>query len=125
MVQYIGKLDKNKLGKYKNKIITEDVIITEERIQHILEKHKEDYTLYKDKLKDIIEIPQYVLEDIKNEDTVFLIDKIEKGNINVVIRLNLIKDKKHPQNSIITMWRIRDKNLKRLINKNKIIYKRE
>ncbi len=27
-VQYIGKLDKNKLGKYKDKIITDEVVLT-------------------------------------------------------------------------------------------------
>ena len=30
-MQYIGNLDKNKLGKYKNIIITNKVILTEER----------------------------------------------------------------------------------------------
>jgi len=38
-VQYIGKLDKEKLGKYKNKIITDEVILTDERIKHIKERH--------------------------------------------------------------------------------------
>lgn len=31
MLQYIGRLDKEKLGKYKDKIVTEDVILTDER----------------------------------------------------------------------------------------------
>ena len=38
-MQYIGKLDKEKLGEYANKITTEDVIITAERIKHIKERH--------------------------------------------------------------------------------------
>lgn len=38
-MQYIGKLDKRKIGEYKGKIITEDVILTEERIKHIKERH--------------------------------------------------------------------------------------
>lgn len=40
-MQYIGKLDRNKLGKYQNEIITEDVIITEERIEYIDTRHPE------------------------------------------------------------------------------------
>lgn len=38
-VQYIGKLDKEKLGEYKNKITTDEVVLTEERIKHIKERH--------------------------------------------------------------------------------------
>lgn len=38
-MQYIGKIDKNKLGEYKDKIVTEDVILTDERIKHIKEHH--------------------------------------------------------------------------------------
>ena len=38
-MQYIGKLNKEKLGEYKNKIITDEVVLTEERIKHIKERH--------------------------------------------------------------------------------------
>jgi len=40
---YIGKLDKNKLGKYKNKITTNTVVITNEQIEHIQKRHPGDY----------------------------------------------------------------------------------
>ena len=36
-MQYIGKIDKEKLGKYKDKIVTNSVILTNERLNHILE----------------------------------------------------------------------------------------
>ena len=45
-MQYIGKLDKEKLGKYKDKIITGEIILTEERIKHIKEHHPGDYEKY-------------------------------------------------------------------------------
>ncbi len=38
-MQYIGKLDKSKLGEYANKIVTDEVILTDERIEHIKEHH--------------------------------------------------------------------------------------
>ncbi len=50
-MQYIGRLDRNKLGIYKNKILTDEVILTEERIKHIKERHPrwlwELYRVYK------------------------------------------------------------------------------
>ncbi len=36
---YIGKIDKEKIGYFKNKITTDEVIITYERIKHIQERH--------------------------------------------------------------------------------------
>ena len=38
-MQYIGKLDKEKLGHYKEKLITDESVLTEERIKHIKERH--------------------------------------------------------------------------------------
>ena len=38
-LKYIGKLDREKLGEYKEKITTDDVILTDERIKHIKERH--------------------------------------------------------------------------------------
>ena len=42
-MQYIGKIDKNKIGEYGQKMITEDVVLTDERKLHIFEDHKKDY----------------------------------------------------------------------------------
>lgn len=124
-MQYIGKLDKEKLGKYKNKLITEEVVLTDERKIHILDDHKEDYEIILNNLKRVVLNPREILEDIKNSDTLFFIDKLGKNNLNVVVKLNTTNNKKHPKNSIMTAWIIRDKNLKKLQQKNKTIYKNE
>ena len=55
-------------------------------------------------LKRVVLNPREVLEDIKNEDTIFLIDKLGYTNLNVVIKLNTNNDQIHPQNSIMTAW---------------------
>ena len=66
-MQYIGKLDINKLGIYKKKIITDEVILTNERLyEHILVYHKSDYELFKIHLKNIIDKPDYIIEDKQN-----------------------------------------------------------
>ena len=38
-MHYIGKIDRNKIGEYGDKIASEDVIITDERIEHIKKRH--------------------------------------------------------------------------------------
>ena len=43
-MQYITNLDKKKLGIYEKQIITEEVILTDERLyEHILLFHEEEY----------------------------------------------------------------------------------
>ena len=110
----IGKIDKSKIGKYAEKIITDEVILTNERLQHILNNAKE-----------IIEQPDYILEDIKNINTMMFIKHIQDTNINIIIRLAVENDDKHPKNSIMTFYRLRNSNLRKMINKNKTIYKNE
>lgn len=124
-MQYIGKLDKEKLGKYRNKIKTDDVILTEERIEHIYSNHPKDYKRIIDNIKRVVLNPREILEDNKNIDTIFFIDKLDKSNLNVIVKLNTTNDEKHPQNSIMTAWIIRDSNLKKLRQNNKTIYKSE
>ena len=119
------KLDKKKLGKYANKILTTQVVLTEERRKHIFENHTNDYKEILKNIRNGILNPHEIIEDIKNVDTLFYISKLEKNNLNIVIKLNTKMDEKHPKNSIMTAWIIRNKNLEKLRKKNKIIYRKE
>ena len=123
-MQYIGKLDINKLGKYKNNIITDEVIITEERIKHIKEHHPGDYENYSMYIQDIIKNPDYILNDNKNIDTILCMKtiKIVQKNIQVVIRLNTNKKDIGKQNSILTLWKVKNKTYEQLIRNKEIIW---
>lgn len=124
-MQYIGKIDKNKIGEYGQKMITEDVVLTDERKLHIFEDHKKDYEKIINNIDRVVLNPKEVLEDSKNKDTIFLIDKLERSNLNVVVKLNTTNSIEHPKNSVMTAWIIRDRNLKKLREKHKTIYKDE
>lgn len=123
-MHYIGKIDLNKIGKYKNKIATDEAILTDERKRHILNNHVNDYEKIIKNISRVILNPREILEDHKNNSTLLFIDKLEKNNLNVIIKLSTINNDKHPKNSVMTAWIIRDSNLKKLRKKNKIIYKR-
>lgn len=122
---YIGKLDRKKLGKYKEKIITEDVILTEERIRHIQEHHPGDHENYKKYIKEIINYPDYIINDNKNIETVLFIKKIKENNknIQIVIRLNTNKNKDNKSNSILTLWKIKLKTYNQIIRNKEILWK--
>lgn len=121
---YIGKIDLDKIGKYKNKVATDEVVLTDERKRHILNNHINDYEKIIKNISRVILNPREILEDHKNNNTLLFIDKLEKNNLNVIIKLSTINNDKHPKNSVMTAWIIRDSNLKKLRKKNKIIYKR-
>ena len=122
----IGKLDINKLGKYKYLVTCEEVILTDERKQHIIDKHKEHYDLFLDYLPDIIYNPDYILEDTKNENTIILLKEVIEDNkrIKVIIKLAVENTKNRRFNSIITYWNIRQRDYNKTIAKGKIIYKK-
>lgn len=121
----IGKINIKLFKKISDKISTDEVILTGERYQHVLEQHKKDLELYINSLTNIIENPDYILKDYKNINTAMIIKHIENTNINVILRLAVSKDKIHNKNSIMTFYRIRDRNLKKLQEKNETIYKKE
>ena len=124
-MQYIGKIDREKLKSYSNNIITDDVILTEERIRHIKEHHPGDYEKYGIYVQEVIEDPDYILEDNKNIDTVLYMKNIKdnKKNIQVVIRLSTNKEQINKKNSILTLWKIRNSTYNQLIRNRKVIWK--
>ena len=111
-------------GKF-GKILTNEVIITNERVEHIQTHHPEDYHLFELYGKECIQYPDLILSDEKNFGTVFLIKKLSDTNLNMVLRLVLENEDCRLKNSVMTFWRIRERNLNKLIKKNEILYKKE
>lgn len=117
---------KDVVEKEFGKLNTDQVILRDERIEHIREGHPEVVEIIKKHTKDIIESPDYILKDAIREETILCVKKLEENsNINVVIKLALedSKDKKRNKNSIITSFLMNDKRLKRELKKKECIYK--
>lgn len=124
-MKYIGELDEEKIGAYKDKLTTKLVIITDERVEHIKEKHPGDYEKYIELLPTIIRNTDYVLENKNNKDTILILKKINEKNknIQIVIKLKTNQCNKNKYNSILTFWQMRDRNYISTIKNNAIIYK--
>lgn len=121
----IGKINKELFKEISTSILTDDVILTNERYVHIIEKHQEDFEKYINILPEVLKEPDYILKDYKNDNTAMVIKHIEDTNINIILKLAITDDKIHTKNSIMTFYRVRDKNVKKLQEKNKTIYKKE
>lgn len=127
MVEYqtIGKLNVKPLEKEFGKLKTNEVVLTNERVEHIKKRHFEDYDLFFDYISPAVENPDEIIKDLKNENTVFYIKRLQDTNLGIIVKLSLESDNPKIKNSIMTFYRIRNKNLKKLENKNKILYKSE
>ena len=125
-LNFVGKLNISMLGKYSTKIITEKVIITDERLEHIKEHHPElEYKEIKS-IKSVIENPDFIFEDRKNIDTILLVKKINmfKKHSRIVVKLNTRTDIQDKFNSVISFWQISEKKLGQYLRNEKIIYKK-
>ncbi len=118
----IGNIDTSRLEPEFGRISKSQVIATGERVQHIKERHPDDYEMFLKYGHSAITDPMCILKDEKNEGTVFYVKKIQDTNINVIVRLALEGDPQEYCNSVMTFFRIRDKNLKRLMKRNKVLY---
>lgn len=125
-MHYIGKLNKDIYKCVTEDIITDDVVITDERIRHIQERHPNDFERYYKYMKDIISEPDYIIEANK-PNTAFILKSFsnEGEQFRTILRLVTSSDDIKFKNSIITFMRIKEKEWNRIINNKKILYKSE
>ena len=125
-IHSLGKLNLEIYSCITTDFITDEVIITEEQLSHIREKHPEAYQdtlLY---VKDVLGDPDYIFKD-KKENSGIVVKKIinEEEHSLLVIKIITSKDNKDYKNSVITGWKITEKRLNNYIRNKNIIYKKE
>lgn len=121
-VRRIGKINNaTVLERWKD--IDPNVILTDERIDHIREGHAKDYDTYHSHISAAIESPDYVLEDSKNENTALFVKRVEDTNINVVVKLAYIGNSEGNLSSIMTMYCMGIKRLRRMLRNNQVLYR--
>ena len=125
-IHSLGKLNLEIYSCITTDFITDEVIITEEQLSHIREKHPEAYQdtlLY---VKDVLDDPDYIFKD-KKENSGIVVKKIinEEEHSLLVIKIINSKDNKDYKNSVITGWKITEKRLNKYIRNKNIIYKKE
>ena len=99
------------------------VVLTDERIAHIREGHAKDYEDLGNHIGATIVSPTIILEENKNPFTALFVKRIEESNLNVVVRLKIEGvDAEDLQSSVITMYRLGEKTLVRLLKRNIILY---
>lgn len=116
----VGKFD---ISNYTDQIhtTTKDVILTDERKKHIIDRHP-DIEKYISNIDELIRTPDRVYKQLDKEDTIWIIKLIDNDRIRITMKLNTINNIKEKgyKNSIIQMQNMKHSNLDNLIKKGKI-----
>lgn len=125
-VHIIGKIDKNIYKCITDDIVTDDVIITDERIQHIMDRHPNDYEKYYNYIREVIENPDYIINGNKPNSALILKEFFNgEERFKTILRLITSSDDASFKNSIITFMKINNKEWERLLRNKVILYKKE
>ena len=125
-MQLVGKIDRDIYSCITEDIVTEDVIITEERIEHIKERHPNDYERFYCYLPEIISSPDYIVDANKPNTAVILKEVGEQGErFKLVLRIKVQGDPQEYKNSIMTFWYIGDATWRKILKNKTILYKKE
>ena len=80
----IGRINKSIYSCITEDIVTDEVIITDNQLQHILDRHPEVYKEVTDYLNDIISAPDFI---IKNTGLVVKRIKTKEEYAQMVLRI--------------------------------------
>ncbi|MBR4152654.1 MAG: hypothetical protein IKT98_06800 [Selenomonadaceae bacterium] len=124
-MHFVCKLNKDLYRVVTTDIASDEVIITEERIEHIKKRHPNDFETFASFFAETINNPDYILEG-NSEHTFLLLKEIMTENrpVKLILRLKTSQDPAEYKNSIITFTRTDKKEFLRLLAKKKILYQR-
>ena len=122
----IGKINQKIYKCITEDIITEEVIITDNQIQHIKDRHPEAYNKVLKNIQETISTPDYIIRD-KHAYTGLIIKRIqtEEGFLHIVLRLCTSGDEHGYKNSVISCWKISERRLQNYLRNKEILYSRE
>lgn len=124
-MRIVGRIDAARFKDVADNIHTDEVVMTDERIEHIKERHPHDYERFFSYIPQIISDPDYIIEANKDHTAVILKEIIENGErFKLILRLKVISDPPEYRNSIISFWHIGETTWNKTIKNKKILYKK-
>ena len=124
-MHYLCKLDREIYSCISKDILTDEVILTEERISHIKGHHPNDYERYHGYIRRMVISPDYIIET-RAADTAFIVNEFTEGDMHfrLILKLKTAREKRDYKNSVIQFQYINGREFERLIRNKKILYKR-
>ena len=121
----LGKLDLRIYRCVAPELVTDEVILTDERIQHIQQRHPGHLEEIFPFLPLADASPDYILEDAPS--TALILKWIETNGLRfqVVLRVRMPSDPEGYKNSVLSTWKISARRWNNYITNKKILYKKE
>ena len=113
------------LGDIYGELATDEVIVTNEREQHVMERHHEAAEDFYNYVRACVESPEYIFEDPNHKDTVWFVGAISENRLKLVIKRALSRDDSKRKNSVLTAHIIGAKSLGKILRNKKQIYRKE
>ena len=124
-MQIVGYIDTETYRCVTDNIVTNEVIITEERVQHIRDRHPGDYERYLKHMEKIIAEPDFIIAANKENTAVVLKEILEDGErFKLILRLKVEHDPATYKNSVLSFWRVGETTWKKTLKNKKILYTR-
>lgn len=123
---YVGSLDPAIYCCIASNLVTTRVVITGNRMLHIMERHPDSYPMVLAGLQQTIQDPDYILRDDRHVDTGLVIRRLqgESNHMMVVLRICTDMSQGIGANSIISGWVISTQRLERYLRSTPILYSR-
>lgn len=125
-MHFVGKINRDIYKCITDDIVTDEVIITDSQIRHIINRHPNDYERFAKYFSEIVAEPDYILKANKPDTAVILKEIIDKGErFQTILRLCTSKEPDGFKNSIITFMKIDEKRWNRYLRTKEILYMRK
>lgn len=125
-VQIVGKINIATYRCVSAEIVTDEVVMTEERIEHIRKRHPNDYERFCTYIPRMIAEPDYIVQANKANTAVILKEIEENGEkFKLILRIKMQHDPADYRNSVLSFWRIGDTTWRKTLKNKKILYKAE
>lgn len=125
-MQIIGKINIEIYRVVSSGIKSSDVVITEERIAHIQERHPNDFERYSEYISKMLLHPQYILADLVPDTAVILQEFLDENeHFRLILKLAVTEVGEKKNHSVITFMKISEKKFRKYLRNKKILYKSE
>ena len=121
----ICKIDRSIYSVVTPQILTDEVVLTDEQLAHIKERHPQDYECYAPYLPELLMRPDFILEANRPHTALVLKEfHVDGVRFQLILRLVTVNDPKGYSNSIITFLKISEKKWNKYLRNKKILYSR-
>ena len=123
-VHYIGKINLDIFKCVSDDILTDEVILTDERMGHIIDRRgQEFYDKYHRLFGTILSDPDYIFKDAPTNTAIVCKRFFEhEKNVNIVLRLVVEGDNPNYKNSILTVIGENNRRFEQRLRNNTPIY---